>query len=451
MNPFKGILIALLAAFGAFLLSATVLPDPQAKLIGAVLFLVILWTNEALPLGVVSLLPIALFPALGIMETNPVSGNYAKSIIFLFLGGFMLAIATEKTGLHKVIARSILGRFSNTPRGILMALAVTSAFLSSLLSNTTTTLLLLPIALYLADDLALKARFVLAVAFAASIGGIMTPIGTPPNLILLGFMESAGYGKIPFMSWILLTAPLALVMLMLMAWLLSLGISHLKIHQELTSDTAMTPSQRRLLWVLASLALLLLLNSPIPPYYPGLGLNEKGLILGYGLLMFLPKVGFLTWKDNKQIPYEIIFLFGAGFSIAAGFEATGLDTTLATHLLALTDWPLLFLLLALAALTTFATGVTSNTALIAMLLPVIDSMARQGGMDPHLVLLTATVASSFAFMLPISTPPNAIALSSGALHIATMVRFGTLLNLIGILLLTLTARFYWPVFLELLR
>jgi len=188
-SSYKNILISVFIALLGYFASGYVFDEIQARLIGVVIFLVAMWTNEALPLGVISLLPIILFPAFDILGTNATTANYSKSIIFLFLGGFLLAIAVEKIGLHKVIAHKILNIFPSSSRGIIFALAVTSAILSSLLSNTTTALLLMPIALFLTDITKLKIRFVLAIAYGASIGGIITPIGTPPNLILMGFLQ----------------------------------------------------------------------------------------------------------------------------------------------------------------------------------------------------------------------------------------------------------------------
>ena len=184
----KGIFIAIGVGLGFFALALLGFTLQHAILIGLVAFLVTLWTNEALPLGVVSILPIILFPLFGILDTNAVTANYSKSIIFLFLGGFMLAIAIEKIDLHKYFSAKLLGFFPKTARGIIYALAITSALLSSILSNTTITLMLMPIALFLSENVKLKVRFLLATAYGASVGGILTPIGTAPNLILLGFL-----------------------------------------------------------------------------------------------------------------------------------------------------------------------------------------------------------------------------------------------------------------------
>mgnify|MGYP005995114567 CR=1 FL=1 len=442
----KNIFLALILALATFFLANFAFNTQHSILLAIIVMLVTLWTNEGLPLGVVSLLPILLFPAFGLLSTNATSANYSNSIIFLFLGGFMIAIATQKINLHKYVSNKLLTLFPNTPRGILFSLAITSAFLSSLISNTTTALLLIPIAMFLTDDSKLKMRLVLAIAYGASIGGIVTPIGTPPNLILLGFMEKNGLETISFVNWIFLTAPLALVMLILIPYFLSLGVEDLKFDTHLEDRVHLTSEQKRLLYILGSLIVLLFVNSKIEPYYSGLGINEKGILLGYGLLMFLPKIGFLTWEDTKKIPYEIIFLFGAGFSIATAFSATGLANEVANYLLYLTNLPILLLIILVASLITFTTEITSNTALVSIALPIIYSLSQVAQIDTTLILLITTICASYAFMLPIATPPNAIAMSSGAVKVKDMAKFGLLFNILGILAITTIALVYWQYF-----
>lgn len=444
----KGIILSLILALATFFIAGLAFNSQHSTLFAIIVFLVTLWTNEALPLGVVSLLPILLFPSLDIISTNATVANYSKSIIFLFLGGFMMAIATQKTNLHKYISNKLLTLFPNTPRGVLFSLAITSAFLSSLISNTTTALLLIPIAMFLTDETKLKMRLVLAIAYGASIGGIVTPIGTPPNLILLGFMETSGIEAIPFVKWIVLTAPLALAMLLVIPFILSLGVQDMKFDTQIDeNDRKLTTDQRRLMYILSSLVILLLVNSKIEPFYSGLGLNEKGILLGYGLLMFLPKIGFLEWEDTKKIPYEIIFLFGAGFSIAAAFSQTGLAKEIATYLLVLTDLPIILLIVLVASLITFTTEITSNTALISIALPIIYSLNQVANIDITLILFVATICASYAFMLPIATPPNAIAMSSGAVKVKDMSKYGILFNIVGIIFITTIALVYWQYFL----
>ncbi|MDD3323748.1 MAG: DASS family sodium-coupled anion symporter [Sulfurospirillaceae bacterium] len=442
----KHIVLGIVLGLIGFGLALFAFSPTQAKLLGVIVFLVTLWTNEGLPIGVVSLLPIVLFPALGVLETGATTANYSKSTIFLFLGGFLLAVATEKINLHKVIASKITAVFPSTTLGLIGALATSAAVLSSFLSNTTTALLLIPIASFLTEDMRLKVRLILAIAYGASIGGIITPIGTPPNLILMGFMESKGLELISFTKWMGLTIPLAVIMLILMTYVLSIGAKGIDTASIDMEHKTLTKEQSRLLKILGGLILLLLVNSPIKPYYSGLGLDEKVILLSFGLLMFVPKIGFLTWQDNKRVPYEIMFLFGAGFAIAAAFGKTGLASAIATHLLVITSLPPFAILLCVALLITFTTEVTSNTALISIALPIIYSLGQASNMDMTLILMTATICASYAFMLPIATPPNAIAMSTGAVDVKTMAKYGLVFNLIGVVAIIAVSYFFWQYF-----
>jgi len=444
LNPqAKKIGIAVVFGLLVFWLSLLTFNNTQAALLGVITLLVILWTNEGLPLAVVSLLPIILFPALSIIDTTATTSNYAHPIIFLFLGGFLIAIAVEKCGLHTWIADKMMQIFPNTGRGIIFSLVITSGLLSSVLSNTTTTLLLISIALYLSSDPALKMRFILAIAYGASVGGIMTPIGTPPNLILMGIMQEKGMAVIPFFQWMWMVAPLSFAMFMLVGLVLSFGLNDIKMNHT-PQESPLSERQRKLLYLIGGLVLLLVVNAPIQPFWNGLGLSEPGILLGAGLLLFTPFFNHLDWMQDKvKIPFRIMFLFGAGFSIAKAFSDTGLAAEIAAYLIDLTTLPTILLLLVIAAIITFTTEITSNTALISIMLPVIYAVTEQTGINPTLFMMVATVCASYAFMLPIATPPNAIAMSSGEVDVKTMIKYGFVLNLLGISLVTLVALLFW--------
>ena len=442
----KKIFISILIALGFFFLGTIFFNTQHSILIGLIALLVVLWTNEGLPIGVVSLLPIVLFPAFDIIDIKTATANYSNTTIFLFMGGFMIAIATQKINLHKYISNKLLSVFPNTPRGMIFSLCITSALLSSILSNSTTALLLLPIAIFLTEDIKFKARLALAIAYGCSIGGIITPIGTPPNLILMGFMQQNAIESISFIKWILLTAPLAAIMLVIIPFILSLGLNDVKFEKEIKAKSSLLPDQKRLLYLLLGLVSLLLANSRIEPYYNGLGLSETAILLSFGLLMFFPKIGFIKWEDAKNIPYDIIFLFGAGFSIAAAFSNTGLANELANSMLSLTNLPVIVLIILIASLITFTTEITSNTALISIALPIIFSLGQVSNIDMTLILMVATICASYAFMLPIATPPNAIAMSSGAVKVKEMAKFGVFINIIAIIVVTFVALFYWQYF-----
>ena len=443
MNQYKKLLFALFIGISFFTLSLSLFNQTQSILIGSIAFLVTLWTNEALPLAVVSLLPIVLFPSFGILGTKATTINYAHPIIFLFLGGFLIAIAVEKTDLHHYMADKILSLFPDTPRGIIFSLVITSALLSSILSNTTTTLLLMSIALFLTENSKLKMRFALGIAYGASVGGILTPIGTPPNLILFGIMSDKGLEMIPFFQWVMMVSPLVLLMLIFVSYLLSLGTKHLQIQRECHTEN-LTLVQKKVLYLISGLVILLLVNAKIKPYWDGLGMSEPIILLGMGLLLFLAPFKILDWEeDGTKVPHKIMFLFGAGFSIAKAFSATGLADEIASQLLSMTHLSPLLLLFVIALLITFTTEITSNTALISIMLPVIYSISVQSGIDITLFMMVATVCASYAFMLPIATAPNAIAMSSGAVKMTDMIRYGVILNFVGIFFIVMIAEYFW--------
>jgi len=439
----RGIAIAIILGLLFFALALFSFSMQHATLIGLVAFLVTLWTNEAMPLGAVSILPILLFPIFGILDTNAVTANYSKSIIFLFLGGFMLAIAIEKIGLHKYFSAKLLSFFPKTARGIIYALAITSALLSSILSNTTITLMLMPIALFLSENVKLKVRFLLATAYGASIGGILTPIGTAPNLILLGFLEDHHMPMLAFGEWVILMLPVVGLMLLIMPYILSLGVQKECVEDVSHDVLELTSAQIRLYFIIGILAAVLVANTFMKQAF-GTALDEKLVLLGFGLLMFVPKVGFLDWEDTRTMPYEIIFLFGAGFSIAAAFSSTGLAADIATKLAFISTLPLFWMFVSVALFVTFSTEVTSNTALTSIAIPIFYEFARKMPENEGMMLLmVATVAASYAFMLPIATPPNAIVMSSRVISIKEMAKVGLKLNFIGVIILSLVAYFIW--------
>ncbi|TLD88706.1 SLC13 family permease [Helicobacter sp. MIT 05-5294] len=413
--------------------------------IGILFFLIVLWINEALPLGIVSLLPIILFPAFGILDVKSATSNYANPIIFLFLGGFMLAIGVEKIGLHKIIAKKFLSFFPTTPKGVITALGVASVALGSVLSNSTVALLLIPIAFSITQEELLKTRFLLVVAFGASISGITTPIGTPPNLIFLGFLETVHFESIGFAAWIFMMLPLTLSMLYVMIKILSYNLPNEELKIDAFEDIKITFEHKKLMFLIGILLLLLLLNSPIKPIYSGLGFNENILLLSFGLLMFVPKIGCLRWEDSKAIPFEVMFLFGAGFCIAMAIAEMQLGDAFKPVFEYFGSLPILIFLLCVCLLVLCLTMFISSTALIAILLSAIFASTKDF-LDPQmqsLVMLIATICVGFSFMFPISTPPNAIVFSKGGIKIWDMFRFGIVLSFAGIVLIIAFGMLYW--------
>jgi len=450
ISSYKLIIYALVIGLGFYLLALISFNEIQARLIGVIAFLVTLWTNNALHMGVVSILPIILFPILGLLEAKDVVTNYSKTTIFLFVGGFLLAIATEKSELHKRLATKLLSIFPNTPRGVLLSLMVTAGVLSSILSDTTTALLIIPIASFLTQNSDYKFRLLLGVAYASLIGGIITPVGTPPNLILMDFIESNRLEIIPFATWTAMMLPLAIIMMILACEILLWGFKKENfelVHIDITKKP-LTTNQRKLIWILSTLALILALN-PILKHFLGIVINEKLTLLTFGLFLFLPKVDLLEWQEDfAKIPFAIIFLFGAGFSIAMAFQKTELATEIANILVSFNYLPPIVLMFIIGSGVVFATELTSNTALTSIMIPIIYPFAIKSGLDPILFMLIVAISASYAFMLPIATAPNAIAMSTGDIKTTQMIRRGIFLNIFGIVITFIVALRYWPLFLE---
>ena len=294
----------------------------------------------------------------------------------------------------------------------------------------------MPIALFLTDIKKLQVRLILAVAYGASIGGIITPIGTPPNLILMGFLQENNLPMLTFVEWTLKTIPLAMVMLIIVPFVLSLGSKSFIVQKDVENKQTLNSEQIRLLVILSTLVIVLFANSFFK-------ISEAGILLGYGLMMFLPKIGFIEWEDTRRVPYEIMFLFGAGFSIAKAFSTTNLASDISNLLLNLTELSPILLILLVATLITFTTEVTSNTALISIALPIIYSLGMSANIDVSLLLMVATICASYAFMLPIATPPNAIAMSSKVVTIKDMASYGIFFNLIAVCMTTIVAIIIW--------
>ncbi len=449
IESYRLIIIALAIGIGFYLLALTTFSDIQSRLIGVIAFLVTLWTNNGLHMGVVSMLPIILFPLFGLVDSKDVVTNYSKTTIFLFVGGFLLAIATEKSALHKRLATKLLSIFPNTPRGVLYSLMLTAGTLSSILSDTTTALLIIPIAAYLTENPDYKFRLLLGVAYSSLIGGIITPVGTPPNLILLDFIESNGLEAIPFATWTVMMFPLALIMMITAGEILLYGLKKedfVLVKIDMTKKP-LTVNQKKLVWILSSLALILAMN-PILKYLFDIHINEKLTLLSFGLFLFLPKVDLLEWKEDfSKIPFAIVFLFGAGFSIAMAFQKTGLATEIANILVSFNYLPPILLMFIIGTGVVFATELTSNTALTSIMIPIIYPFAIKSGLDPMLFMLIVAISASYAFMLPIATAPNAIAMSTGHVKTTQMIKRGIFLNIAGIIITFTIALTYWKIFL----
>jgi len=453
---------------------------PEAQRVGAVAILMIVWwVTEALPLYATALLPILLFPLLGILNAKQVATPYAEPTIFLFMGGFCLAIAMQRWGLHRRIAFYTIRLLGTQPRQLLLGFMVATALLSMWVSNTATTMMIYPIGLAIISQLA-PARgslagvngfgiaLMLGIAYAANIGGVGTLIGTPPNAIFVGqskllFPELT---EVNFFNWMLIGIPFVLLFLPI-TWLY---LSHKYIKASNTDGELkalrktfqdLGPVSRGEWGVFVVFMLTVcgwLFRNDIDlgfmilsGWANFLGVQEwvqdATVAIAAALLLFVVPVNLkkgeflLNWEWAVKIPWGILILFGGGFALALGFQETGLATWMGQGLSGLSSVPLLLLIFVLCIVFTLAGEVASNTAMAAAMMPILGATAVAMGVHPFLLMIPATMAASSGFMLPVATPPNAIVFGSGALTIRQMVSAGVVLDLVGAILITLVVYF----------
>ena len=446
------------------------------------------WISEAVPIGVTGFLPIALNPLLGLMSSRDVAGHYGNHLIFLFIGGFFIAQAMERWNFHRRIALAIIARFGSRPRPIVLGFMVATAILSMWISNTATTMMLLPMAMAVVNQLVGSAQvsgapagadaaalaretfgpvLLLGIAYAASIGGLGTVVGSPTTVAFLGF-AAAAFPDLPpigFAQWSMVGLPIIAVFLPL-TWLylcrfgtpiplsaVRFSSSQSVIRDESAALGAMSGPERRVMAVAVSTSLLWILRAPIdlggfrlPGWSqlfsaPG-AVHDSTVAMAMSILLFMLPSGehgsarrLLDWRQAASgIPWGIVFLLGGGFALAAGITESGLAEWIGAWLGSLGGLPSWMLVVAVCVLTTAMTEATSNVATVLMLSPAIAAMAGELGMHPYLLLIPMAVTSSFAFTLPVATPPNAIIFSSGWITIPQMVRAGVLLDIIGLLI-----------------
>jgi solute carrier family 13 (sodium-dependent dicarboxylate transporter), member 2/3/5 len=411
------------------------------------------WMTEAVPMAMTAMLPIIILPLTGVSSVKEATNPFAEPIIFLLLGGFIIALAIEKWGLHKRIAIGVVSLIGTSPSRLVLGFMVATAFLSMWISNSATTMMVLPIALSVGaviGDKKLTTALLLAVAYAASIGGMGTLIGTPPNSMAAGFIKQSFGRELAFVDWMKLGVPVMLVMLPL-CWLLLTKITHKidtkpsaaalgVIERERNRLGRMSTPEVRTALLCCAVALCWMLRSFIIEL-PGLGkLTDDITAVLFALLMFLIPAGgattsdqrLLDWNDTTKINWGVILLFGGGLSLAAAIDKTGLAAWLGQGLAGATHLPPFVLALLLAAGVCLLSEIASNTALVAALLPVLGATAKAANMDPLTLILPATLAASCGFMLPAATGPNAIAFGTGKLKSADMLRAGIVLDVIGI-------------------
>jgi solute carrier family 13 (sodium-dependent dicarboxylate transporter), member 2/3/5 len=425
------------------------------------------WITEAIPIYTTALLPIVLFPVLEIAPIGDTTAPYANPLIFLFMGGFIIAIAMQKWNLHKRIALRIVSLVGVKPTSIIIGFIIASAFLSMWVSNTATALMMLPIAISVLHFVDSKRGseqgtapvtnfelvLVLCIAYACNIGGIGTLIGTPPNALLAGFMLENYNVEISFARWLMVGVPLILVMLPVMYLLLTKVVYPVKlkelpggrevIAQQLKEIGNITKPETRVAVVFTSTAALWIFRPLLTDFLPGL--SDAGIAVTAGVVLFLIPCGvnkgeqLLKWNDLKNLPWGILILFGGGLSLAMAISTSGLAAWIGESVAGLGALPLLLLVFMVIIIVVFLTEITSNTATAAAFLPILASSAIGIGQDPMLFIMPAAIAASCAFMLPVATPPNAIIYGSGKVNIPQMAKAGVWLNIVVSVLLTLAS------------
>lgn len=447
------------------------MPEAAWAVTGITLWMALWWVTEVVPIAVTALLPVILFPLTGVLEIGATTAAYGDKYVFLYLGGFLLAIAIEKWNLHKRIALTVISIIGTNIKSIILGFMVATAFLSMWISNTATSVMMLPIGTAIITQLKnnpgterneneiFGKALMLAIAYSASIGGIGTLIGTPPNLVFAGMVQKIYGLEITFLQWATLGIPIS-VFLLFICWKYLTGyafdfrgmklpggkaeISGLLVdlgkmsRQEKTVATVFLVTA--FAWITRSFLL-----TPLIPF-----LDDTVIAVTAGVVLFaLPAerngLRILHWEDTGKVPWGIIILFGGGMALAKAFGETGLAVWIGEQLVHLEYLPLYLLVLVLIAAVNFLTEVTSNLATTAMLLPILAPMALALGIHPFFLLVAATLAASCAFMLPVATPPNAVVFGSGHLRIPDMIRTGIWMNLFSILLISLIVYYLLPV------
>lgn len=448
------------------------MPPSALAVLACTVWVALWWITEAIPIPVTSLLPILLLPLTGALGLTETTAQYGNPIIFLFLGGFVIAIAMEKWNLHRRIALNIIWQVGTNQRKIVLGFMLATAFLSMWISNTATAMMMLPIGVSITMQLTgfsgqgplTKNKFgkalMLGIAYSASIGGLATLVGTPGNAILVAVVGQQFNITISFLQWMLVGVPLTVVLLFV-CWFYLVRVAFRLSKEHHVGETAEIETQLKELgkisseekWVLAVFAVTavawlsrtLVLNQ----FFPAL---DDSIIALFGavLLFLIPSKSkgnsekLLTWSIADKIPWGILLLFGGGLAIALGFKDSGLAAWIGTRLTLLQGISVFLIFLSIATVINFLTEVTSNVATATMMLPVLSALALAMNIHPFGPMVAACLASSCAFMLPVATPPNAIVFGSGFILMKDMIRTGFVLNLVSILLITLAVYYLLP-------
>jgi sodium-dependent dicarboxylate transporter 2/3/5 len=442
------------------------LPLPEGMSIEALrvaavaLLMASFWMAETLPIPVTALLPIFLFPLLGVMSTAETTLRYGDQTNFLFMGGFLIAIAMQKWELHRRLALNVVSAIGSSPKRLVLGMMLATGLLSMWVSNTATVMMMTPVGMAVIQSVRMdpvhgapirdnfSIALMLAIGYSASMAGLATLIGTPPNAIFRGQLELLYGRQIDFVDWMMLGVPIALCLLALCWFVLTCVFFPMKdgdvdnpaarrhLDKELAAMGAITPEERRVVWVFAIVAACWILRGipgvPAPPLVSDSAIAMAGAFMLFVIPASDKHGGFLLdWETAVGIPWDVILLMGGGFALAEGFTATGLTEWLSGQFGALQALPLFALILCIVLFITFIGEMTSNAATATMFIPVMGALSVSLGMDPLTLMVPTVLATSLGFMLPVATPPNAIVYASRVMSIEDMVKAGFWLNVGG--------------------
>ncbi len=436
------------------------------------------WITETLPIAVTSLLPMICFPLTGVMDGKSVAAQYFNHVIFLFIGGFLIALAMQKWNLHKRIALNIILQFGKSRKKVLLGFMITASFLSMWISNTATAMMMLPIGIsviqsYQFDEknTSFPRALLLGIAYSCSVGGIATLIGTPPNLVMVKMLGIfyPGTLEITFSQWMFFALPVSLVLFISVYLVLTIkyrfsdkigGRQSVSLFRERLQELgSISYEEKWVLIIFITMAFLWMFRQDIVigqfklPGWSGIFphpeyINDGVVAITMGFILFIipsknqVKCQIMEWKDVKELPWNVVLLFGGGFALAEAFVQSGLSKWLENHISTWLDFHPIALVGIITMLVVFLTEVTSNTATTSMFLPILASLSAGLGQNPLLLMLPATLAASMAFMMPVATPPNAIVFGSGYLRMKDMATTGLIINFIAIIIITLLTWFW---------
>jgi len=438
-------------------LPQSVFPGEAKTVISIGSWMILWWITEPVPIPVTSLLPLVIMPLTGVSSMQEAAQPYGDPVIFLFMGGFILALGLEKYHLHQRIALTLIKMTGTSGNGIILGFMLSTALISMWISNTATAIMMLPIAssvtsliskdLHLENDprfIRFSTGLMLAIAYAASIGGMATIIGTPPNVVMVGHVKRTYGIDVPFAEWMIIGLPLMLLILgacylIITQVLFKNDLKHLEgsdilIRNKLEQLGPMTKMERRVLWIFGLTCFLWIFRQWINQLAGGNFLDDTSIAIGGGVLMFLMPSGnenaksLLDWKDMKEMQWGILLLFGGGMALAEGMEKSGIVQQIGVYFSS-NKISGVVLIFSLTLISMALTELMSNVALVTIFVPVVFGIAEGVDINPIYLAMPVTFAASCAFMMPISTPPNAILFASGYIKMKDMIKTGLILNI----------------------